>query len=323
MIVSRFQRVELRFHWWFTFAALVAGVVPFAFNSVNNWFSNGFDRYLMVSAWGLLCRVLAVRFEKTSVGLFYLGFIPLMAWFLNSSGPISPGIAPTGLGRMFFGAGAVLMMGMIWGAWAALGTIVWSLLWLGWGAPQGLLVIGGIVLSILGAFTVVISRLIAELDAANTKLYQVQLDLERLVRTDPLTRLGNRRALEEDFPGLQSPVLFTIWDVDGLKRINDSRGHMAGDAYLLRFVDALRAASRSGDRLYRTGGDEFVGLHFGPDRERLPDAVALVVKVRAMFPSVSVGWASSQGQSLDSVSVKADLAMYQDKQDAYSGVRQA
>jgi hypothetical protein len=48
-----------------------------------------------------------------------------------------------------------------------------------------------------------------------------------------------------------------------------------------------------------------------------------VVKVRAMFPSVSVGWASSQGQSLDSVSVKADLAMYQDKQDAYGGVRQA
>jgi GAF domain-containing protein len=68
-------------------------------------------------------------------------------------------------------------------------------------------------------------------------------DLERAALTDPLTGLGNRRALAADFERFSAlarrrvePLLLSLWDVDGLKRINDSLGHAAGDAHLLAFV---------------------------------------------------------------------------------------
>ncbi len=95
-------------------------------------------------------------------------------------------------------------------------------------------------------------------DAASTHLRAVALE-------DPLTRCANRRALDEDLPrailaarhsGLDLAVAAV--DLDGLKAINDERGHPAGDAALLALVDALHRELRDADTLYRAGGDEFV-----------------------------------------------------------------
>jgi GGDEF domain-containing protein len=141
------------------------------------------------------------------------------------------------------------------------------------------------------------------------------LELERSVNTDALTQIGNRKALLEDFIAFKAvaqkkalPLLLTSWDVDGLKRINDREGHQVGDEYIKGFVNALRGAVREGDGLYRTGGDEFVGLHLG-----LASGQKLYERVRGTFPNVSGGWSRATGQTLDQALTEADVQMYAEK----------
>ena len=82
-------------------------------------------------------------------------------------------------------------------------------------------------------------------------------------RTDPLTQLGNRRALVSDLEsalGQRSEpdeLLLAMFDLDGFKHYNDSFGHAAGDALLLRLGRRLAAAAEGSGFAYRMGGDEF------------------------------------------------------------------
>ena len=89
--------------------------------------------------------------------------------------------------------------------------------------------------------------------------------LEQEALVDPLTGLFNRRALERDLRrekaraaryGRKFSVM--VIDVDGLKHVNDSEGHLAGDLYLRALAQSLSEVLRSGDEAYRIGGDEFV-----------------------------------------------------------------
>lgn len=95
-------------------------------------------------------------------------------------------------------------------------------------------------------------------DAAST-------NLRSEARNDPLTGCANRRALDEELTHAAASarrsnldLAVAVVDLDGLKQINDTRGHAAGDAALVALVVALRRALREADTLYRTGGDEFV-----------------------------------------------------------------
>ncbi len=91
-------------------------------------------------------------------------------------------------------------------------------------------------------------------------------DLEALTLTDPLTGLGNRRALERDLSRamlrsrrLNHPLTLLYMDVDDLKVVNDKFGHAAGDETLRVVGNVIRSCSREGtDSGYRVGGDEFV-----------------------------------------------------------------
>jgi len=91
-------------------------------------------------------------------------------------------------------------------------------------------------------------------------------DLEALTITDPLTGLGNRRALERELARsmlrsrrLDHPLTLLYMDVDDLKQVNDRFGHAAGDGTLRAVGGAVRQCSREGtDSGYRVGGDEFV-----------------------------------------------------------------
>jgi diguanylate cyclase (GGDEF)-like protein len=91
-------------------------------------------------------------------------------------------------------------------------------------------------------------------------------ELERLTLTDPLTGLGNRRALERDLARtlclserVESPLALLYMDVDHFKQINDRFGHAMGDETLRTLGAVLRTCSRVGtDAAYRVGGDEFV-----------------------------------------------------------------
>ncbi|MHB8440218.1 MAG: GGDEF domain-containing protein [Acidimicrobiales bacterium] len=91
--------------------------------------------------------------------------------------------------------------------------------------------------------------------------------LERATRTDALTGVGNRRAFDETLAAALSAatrqghdVTVVAVDLDGLKAINDTRGHAAGDAALLSLVRAFYSTLRDEDRVFRVGGDEFVIL---------------------------------------------------------------
>ena len=91
-------------------------------------------------------------------------------------------------------------------------------------------------------------------------------------RTDPLTRLFNRRHLYERIEGeLQRarrhdrPLTLISIDVDDFKTINDGYGHAAGDAVLCAISDVLRHSTREIDVAARTGGDEFVVLMIETD----------------------------------------------------------
>ena len=95
----------------------------------------------------------------------------------------------------------------------------------------------------------------------------VSSSLREAALIDPLTGCANRRALREDLDravagarrtGLD--VAVAVIDLDGLKQINDTHGHAAGDSTLQNLADSLKAAVRDTDAVYRVGGDEFVVL---------------------------------------------------------------
>jgi len=90
------------------------------------------------------------------------------------------------------------------------------------------------------------------------------------VRTDPLTGLGNRGAMEFDFSELDrrgggSAVTVVLFDLDGFKRFNDTFGHPEGDVLLARLGKALREAVGEDGTAYRFGGDEFCVVLRGDD----------------------------------------------------------
>lgn len=86
------------------------------------------------------------------------------------------------------------------------------------------------------------------------------------VRTDSLTGIGNRGAMQLDLDALSAgagtrrPVALYLFDLNGFKRYNDSFGHPAGDELLTRFAARLRDAVGAAGSVYRIGGDEFCAL---------------------------------------------------------------
>ena len=89
--------------------------------------------------------------------------------------------------------------------------------------------------------------------------------LHEQARKDPLTGLGNRRALHEDLEVLAARArryghgyCAALYDVDHFKAYNDRHGHLAGDEVLRRVAHVLAGRSRGGDASYRYGGEEFL-----------------------------------------------------------------
>ncbi|HEY6003356.1 MAG TPA: GGDEF domain-containing protein, partial [Anaeromyxobacter sp.] len=112
----------------------------------------------------------------------------------------------------------------------------------------------------VGAF---VAAYVAPGDAAGRHLE----DLARLARTDALTGLPNRRALEEELSRAaaralrgRSPLSALVLDVDRFKQVNDAHGHAAGDAVLAGVAARTAAALRVGDFVARIGGEEFAVL---------------------------------------------------------------
>ncbi|WP_203744706.1 diguanylate cyclase domain-containing protein [Actinoplanes cyaneus] len=153
--------------------------------------------------------------------------------------------------------------------------------------------------------------------SANAMLHQ-QLSAE----TDALTGLPNRRAwqrlieqAETRFARLADPTVIAVLDLDGLKMINDSQGHGAGDTYLIVAAAAMHRALRDTDVVARLGGDEFGFLLHKCTED---DAPAVVARISAELGKAgvraSIGWHAVTGaESFAATVEKADAAMYATK----------
>ncbi|MGH7748870.1 MAG: diguanylate cyclase, partial [Candidatus Dormibacteria bacterium] len=110
--------------------------------------------------------------------------------------------------------------------------------------------------------------------------------LATLAGTDPLTGLANRREFER-LLGLsqRSPFAVLAIDVDGLKAINDTYGHDAGDAALRSVGMALRLGVREQDTVARTGGDEFAALLVDAD---LDEATMVAERLRLSMHGIAL-----------------------------------
>jgi diguanylate cyclase (GGDEF)-like protein len=153
--------------------------------------------------------------------------------------------------------------------------------------------------------------------------------LQREAQTDPLTGLGNRRALREQIGRLleesnaQKHPLAALWiDVDHFKKINDQLGHAAGDACLAFLGKLLRSSLRDHDCAFRNGGDEFVVLMPGASGEI---GAKVADRIRSLFgqlswphaqltrPTLSIGVAAARPGEMDDpreLIRRADEAMY-------------
>ena len=156
--------------------------------------------------------------------------------------------------------------------------------------------------------------------------------LERRAATDSLTTLLNReevfmqmdRLLASDRrQGGELGVLFC--ELDHCKEVNDSYGHLAGDAVLQAMAKRFRSCLRASDLAARIGGDELMVVL--PGLQGLPDALTIAEKLRRLASeavptpqglvqtSMSIGVAlACAGESPDELIARADTAMYSAKQ---------
>jgi diguanylate cyclase (GGDEF)-like protein len=112
-----------------------------------------------------------------------------------------------------------------------------------------------------------IMKLMAEVDTLRRELqvsHKRIENLEKLADTDALTPVPNRRAFVRELTRMMSfaeryntPASVVFFDVDGLKQINDTHGHAAGDAAIVHVATTLSANIRDSDFVGRLGGDEF------------------------------------------------------------------
>ena len=110
-------------------------------------------------------------------------------------------------------------------------------------------------------------------------------------------------------------IVVGFMDVDGLKAVNDAKGHAAGDEILRGVVRAIRERVRSYDIVFRYGGDEFVCVLLGATREQaertFADISSRMVTVSG-GQTVSIGLADVlDGDTAESVIARADAALYQ------------
>ena len=150
-------------------------------------------------------------------------------------------------------------------------------------------------------------------------------DLEALTLSDPLTGLGNRRALERELARtmlrsrrLDHALALLYLDVDDLKLVNDRFGHASGDDTLRALAHAVRQCSRDGaDSGYRVGGDEFVLIVLAEREgaERLARRIHDAFKSRSPHQSqLSTGVVEWDGAlSASELLNAADRRMYQSK----------
>ena len=155
---------------------------------------------------------------------------------------------------------------------------------------------------------------------------------KRVARQDGLTNALNRSAFDHDIQriadqvrdGRMADCLLAYIDIDGLKTVNDTRGHIAGDELLCLFAQSLIEELRGDDRVYRIGGDEFAVLWPGTPGQMAAQLSNRVMTAAKILTGAGYGEAGAS-QGIAAISEAdgdwetfvriADERMYAEKQE--------
>lgn len=172
-----------------------------------------------------------------------------------------------------------------------------------------------------------------------TQHKQDQERIQRLAHFDALTGLPNRILLNDRISHAlsmaqrnhtQLAVLFL--DLDHFKNINDSLGHRIGDTLLVQVAKRLSSIIRDEDTVSRLGGDEFILVFQDTDTngathvaKKLLESIARPYQIEqhdlVITPSIGIAMFPADGESFESLSKCADIAMYRAKYDGRNNYR--
>ena len=178
-------------------------------------------------------------------------------------------------------------------------------------------------------------RYLEQIDWQTQQLVRSEARLRELSVHDPLTGLFNRRYLEETLilemvraARKGYPIGIIMADIDHFKRFNDTHGHAAGDAVLVRVGSFLRTHVRASDVACRYGGEEFILILPEASQEitqlRAENMLQDIKKIRVQFEdqtlepvTLSLGIAGfpEHGETIDTLIGAVDRALYRAKRD--------
>lgn len=157
-------------------------------------------------------------------------------------------------------------------------------------------------------------------------LSQLEQKLLSISSTDPLTKIYNRRKIDESLReelsrGRDNNFSISILDIDDFKKINDTNGHLVGDEVLKIFAQTLQNSLRKTDIIGRWGGEEFMIILPNTD---INQAYECIKKVQENLKTMQIGQiksvkcsfgiASTDGKlSFSELILKADKALYKAK----------
>jgi diguanylate cyclase (GGDEF)-like protein len=304
-------------------ALILAAVCEFQRRSVPRW-----QYYVPVALALLMAAVFAgdIRSRFIWGGLIFGFQIVLIARVLLTDAETRAGRA----WRLLFGGLVAILVVLGLRAAAALS---------GWGEfaqPQNL--ISPHPVQIVSYIAIMATALLGSIGFVLMVKERTDREIMQLAMTDSLTGVPNRRALMEMAEHVVArrdglPLALLMIDVDHFKRINDTRGHMAGDTVLRQVARLLAGRLRHSDMLGRYGGEEFCVIALDSDTEgalTLAESLREVVAYRPVVieggelpVTVSIGVAHCPAHSvkdLKDLITEADAALYAAKENGRNRV---
>ena len=285
----------------------------------------------------------------------WLAFSFLVLAVANVGRHFGLGAIVANIGNLLFLGSAVFTLVVAWLAWRRGGRAAGFFL-IAWGLLEAFTIAAAIRLLTSDAndsdfllhaglpLSMVLAAVLIALGVADRLLEQRRAlsDAERRAQTDPLTGVLNRRSLIERLEAAclraqarDLPIALLFIDLDHFKQINDSYGHLAGDACLAAIVAPIQAELRQSDAVGRYGGEEFVVILSSasaaaahPIAERIRERVASVRVEGYGAPirlTCSIGVAASDTLGVwgKHLIARADEAVYAAKRSGRNCVQMA